>query len=327
MQVKLSIEPWQTVHPFRISGLEITAIDFLVVELSRDGRTGRGEAAGVGYRNDLPPTMIPQIEAILPALERGMDREELNILLPACGARNALDCAMWELEARLAGRPVWSLAGLEPPRPVETVFTIGVDTPETMALRATELSQARRLKLKFSGDGGDAERLRAVRAARPEVWLGVDANRGLTVASCTELVPVLVECGVALLEQPLALGQEAQMALLDLPIPVAADESVQEIVDLERLVGLFDIINIKLDKCGGLTHALAMERAARALGFQVMIGNMLGTSWSHAPAWLVAQRCDHVDLDGPTLLRGDREPALFYSDGKVHCPDQVWGSG
>ncbi|MBO9695156.1 MAG: dipeptide epimerase [Sphingopyxis sp.] len=320
-----SIEPWRTRDSFRIAGLEINEIDFLLVRLVRDGVEGRGEAAGVGYRGDLPAAMVPQIESLRAEIERGMDRAALNGILPACGARNALDCAMWELDARLAGAPVWRLAGLRRPGPVESVFTIGIDTPGVMAGKACALAGARCLKLKLGGDGGDAERIRAVRAARPDAWIGVDANRSYTLASLDAMVSVFADCGVALVEQPLEIGCEADMAAVDLPMPVAADESVQDIDDLEVLVGRFDIVNIKLDKCGGLTHALAMERRARELGFGVMVGNMLGTSWSHAPALLFAQRCDVADLDGPYLMAGDRSPGLVYANGRVDCPPGVWG--
>lgn len=321
----ITVERWQTRDSFRIAGLEINEIDFLLVRLARDGEVGRGEAAGVGYRGDLPAAMVPKIEDLRAEIERGMDRITLNDILPACGARNALDCAMWELEARLAGVPVWRLAGLDRPRPVESVFTIGIDTPGVMAGKACALADAPRLKLKLGGDGGDAERIRAVRAARPDAWIGVDANRSYTLASLDAVVSTFVDCGVALVEQPLEIGCEADMANIDLPMPVAADESVQHIGDLEALVGRFDIVNIKLDKCGGLTHALAMERRARELGFGVMIGNMLGTSWSHAPALLFAQRCDIADLDGPFLMAADRAPGLVYANGTVDCPPGVWG--
>ena len=321
----IAIESWRTRDSFRIAGMEINEIDFLLVRLGRDGVEGRGEAAGVGYRGDLPAAMVPQIEGLRAEIERGMDRATLNDILPACGARNSLDCAMWELDARLAGVPVWQLAGLDRPAPVESVFTIGIDTPGVMAGKACALADARRLKLKLGGDGGDAERIRAVRAARPDAWIGVDANRSYTLASVVAMFCTFADCGVARVEHPLDNGYEADMAAVDLPMPVAADESVQDMNDLEALVGRFDIVNIKLDKCGGLTQALAMEQRARELGFGVMVGNMLGTSWSHAPALLFAQRCDIADLDGPYLIAGDRSPGLVYANGTVDCPPGVWG--
>jgi L-alanine-DL-glutamate epimerase-like enolase superfamily enzyme len=325
MEFEARIERWPMRSPFRISGITFTEAELFVVEIRDGDHIGRGEACGVYYRNDLPPGMLEQAATVADAIRAGADRPALQTLLPACGARNAIDCALWELEARRMGRPVWSLAGLDRADPLPTVFTIGIDDPDKMAAAASGMNHAKAVKLKLAGSREDGERVEAVRAARPDVWLGVDANRGFTIDGINALIPTLERVGVALLEQPLAIGDEAAMAGLDGSIRTAADESVQDSSDLERLVGLFDIVNIKLDKCGGLTHALQMERAARELGFEVMVGNMTGTSWSQAPAFVLGQRCDYRDLDGPTFLSGDREPALWYADGMVHCPDTVWG--
>lgn len=325
MDMEIGIENWPMHTPFRISGMTFTDAELLVVRLRDGAAVGRGEACGAYYRGDGPDRMRDMAESVRAAIEGGVDRHDLQSMLPACGARNALDCAMWELEARRSGHPVWALAGLSEARPLPTVFTIGVDTPNAMALRAKAMTHATAIKLKLSGDGEDAARIRAVRAERPDAWLAVDGNRGFSIDTINALMPELDAACVALIEQPLAIGAEADMAGLDGSIATAADESIQDIEDLEGLIGLFNIVNIKLDKCGGLTHALAMERRARALGFGVMVGNMTGTSWSQAPAFILGQRCDYRDLDGPTFLAADRDPALWYAEGMVHCPETVWG--
>lgn len=325
MRFDARVERWPMRSPFRISGKEFNTAEILVVDISDGDQVGHGEACGVYYRGDGPDRMLEMALSMGDAVAAGADRGALQDLLPDCGARNAIDCALWDIEAKRAGQPVWALAGLKAAVPLPSFFTIGIDTPDSMAASARAMTHARAIKLKLSGDGEDGARVAAVRAARPDAWLAVDGNRGFTIDSINALVPMLEAAGVRLLEQPLAIGCEADMAGLDSAIPTAADESVQVVDDLPRLVGLFDIVNIKLDKCGGLTHALAMERVARELGFQVMVGNMTGTSWSQAPAFVLGQLCDYCDLDGPTFLASDRTPALWYADGLVHCPDEVWG--
>lgn len=326
MHVAARIEQWPMKEPFNIAGKSFTDAELLVVEVEQDGWRGRGEACGVYYRNDLPPRMVGQIDALL-ATSPVFGRTELQSLLPAGGARNALDCALWELEAAKLGSSVSRLAGITALRALPTVFTIGVEPPEEVARRAERMTHARAIKLKLAGDGWDADRLRALRTVRPDVWLGVDANRGFDRAALIDHLPLFAALGVALIEQPLPIGREADMAGLDRTIPFAADESVQTLGDLAALVGLFDVINIKLDKCGGLTHALEMVTEARRLGFRLMVGNMTGTSWSQAAGFVIGQLCDYVDLDGATFLAGDREVAVHYADGTIHCPDSVWGTG
>jgi len=260
------------------------------------------------------------------SIEAGIDRESLRDLLPAGGARNAVDCALWELEARRAGVPVWQLAGLAAPLPLVTTYTLGADTPEQMAHNARMLSGARALKLKLLGDESDAARVRAVRAARTDVWLGVDANQGFTRASLERLLPVLMQARVELIEQPFPIGREQELAGLGTSIPIAADESIQDLGDLQRLARWFDVVNIKLDKCGGLTEALRMATEAHRLDLRVMVGNMVGTSLAMAPAFLLGQLCDVVDLDGPMFLTADRVPGVSYDSGKICCPPEVWGA-
>jgi L-alanine-DL-glutamate epimerase-like enolase superfamily enzyme len=271
--------------------------------------------------------MCAALENVRRDVEAGVDRESLRRLLPPGGARNALDCALWDLEAKRLGQPVWRIAGLERPRPLLTTFTIPANDPATMAAKAIEYAQAKSLKLKLTGELPlDAERVRAVRKARPDAWMGVDANQGFTPVSLTTLMPDLVACKVKLVEQPFARGREADLDGFRCPIPVAADESVLGLADIEPLVGRFDIVNIKLDKCGGLTEGLAMVTEARRHGLGVMVGNMVGTSLAMAPAWILGQLCDINDLDGTLFISRDRVPAMVFDQGKVSYPDSGWGS-
>jgi len=313
--------------PFRITGHTFSEIEVLIARVEKDGCVGVGEAAGVYYRQDKPGAMLKQVEALRSRLEQGIDRNQLQQLLPPGGARNAIDCALWDLEAKLAQKPAWTLAELEPPRPLLTTFTCPADAPEKMAQQASEAyAEARAIKVKLTGESNDAERVRAVRGARKDVWLGVDANQGFTPDSLERLMPVLVETDVALIEQPFPVGQERLLDGLQSPIPIAADESLQGLSDVPHLVGRFNVLNIKLDKCGGLTEALAIARAARRQGFGTMVGNMFGTSLAMAPAFLVGQLCRVVDLDGPTFLKADRAGGVTYSEGLISCPQALWGS-
>jgi L-alanine-DL-glutamate epimerase-like enolase superfamily enzyme len=327
MKLRLRTESWPLLAPARITGHTFTRVEVVVVRLEHKGRVGRGEAAGVYYHDESAATLALQIEAARNHIEAGIDRAELQNLLPAGGARNALDCALWDLESGLASRPVWQLAGFEAPRPLLTTCTIGAGEPGEMAQSACKYSAARALKLKLIGDSFDAARVMAVRAARPDVWLGVDANQGLTPDSLDRLLPTLIAARVALIEQPFAIGQEALLDGFASPIAIAADESAQDVTDLPKLSGRFDVVNIKLDKCGGLTEGLAMAAQARQLGFKIMVGNMFGTSLAMAPAFLLGQACEIVDLDGPLALLSDRSPCVSYANGHIDCPSAVWGHG
>jgi L-Ala-D/L-Glu epimerase len=320
-----ALERFPLASPFYITGYCWYHIEVLVVTLEQDGHQGTGEASGVYYKSETPASMFRQVESIRDAIERGIDRGALQQLLPAGGARNALDCALWDLEAKVTGRSAWQLAGLSAPRPLVTTFTCGAADPDGMAKTACEYRGARAIKLKLTGERPDADRVRAVRAARPDVWLGVDANQGFTRPTLEALMPVLSDCDVALIEQPFPVGQETWLDGLASSIPIAADESAQEISDVARLADRFQVINIKLDKCGGLTQGLAMAREARRLGLEPMVGNMIGTSLAMAPAWLLGQLCRVVDLDGPALLAHDRPIAVDYADGLVSAPEALWG--
>jgi len=311
------VERWPFEKPFRITGYEWTESQVLVVEVRAGDLVGRGEALGVYYRDDTPERALAQLEELAPPVEAA--------LLPAGGARNALDCALWDLRAKLERKPVWQLLGLEAPKPLRTTYTVGADEPAVMAATARGYTKARALKLKLTGDG-DAERVLAVRAARQDVWLGVDANQGFTRDSLERLMPVLQECNVQLIEQPFPVGREADLDGLASSIPIAADESVQDLSDLKNLAGRFNVVNIKLDKCGGLTEGLAMLKEIRRLGLRAMVGCMGGTSLSMAPGFVLGQLCEIVDLDGPILFSHDRTPAAVYDDvGHIFCSEAVWG--
>jgi L-alanine-DL-glutamate epimerase-like enolase superfamily enzyme len=326
LQLSVAVEQVELAAPFRISGFVFERQDLVVVTLRDGSHQGRGEAAGVYYLKDDSQKMVATLEAHRAQIERGIDRESLQQLLPPGGARNAVDCALWELDAARAGRMVWELAGLRAANPLVTTFTLGADEPAAMAEGARKYLHARALKLKLTGELDlDMARVRAVRAARPGAWIGVDANQGYRIDALNSLIPVLVEANVSLLEQPLARGREADLQGYVSPVPIAADESALCLADIPGLAGRFDVVNIKLDKCGGLTEALAMAHRARELGLKVMVGNMVGTSLAMAPGFVVGQLCDVVDLDGPTFLKRDRTPGATYADGKIWCGDDVWG--
>ena len=322
-----TVKDLQLKEPFRISGYLFESVPILEVRLWEGEISGEGEAAGVYYLDDLPPGMATALDQATGLIEGGVTREELRTLLPSGGTRNAVDCALWELESKKNGKPVWQLAGVDAPTPRLTTFTIGAEDPAHVTEKAAKTyAGARALKLKLSGEtAADIERVRAARRARPEVWIGVDANQGYVPDTLAPLIPVLVECNVSLLEQPFKRGREADMEGLGLPLPTAADESCLNLEELERLPGRFDVVNIKLDKCGGLTEGLMMARRARELGLKVMVGNMVGTSLAMAPAFVLGQLCDVVDLDGPVVLTEDRTPGVRYQDGTIWCPPEVWG--
>jgi len=326
--LELTKEHWALTEPFAISDRVFSSAEVIVATVCDGEHTGRGEATGVYYLEDAF-RMLRQLHQAQHRIEERIDREELKRVMPAGGARNAVDCALWDLEAKQAGSPVWQLIGMEPPRSVATVVSIGVGTPEKMALRAAAepARSAKALKLKLSGDlRSDIERVAAVRRARPDVLITTDANQGYRAGDLEALVASLADHSVALLEQPLPREIDDQLEGFASPLPLFADESVQTSADIERLVGRFQGINIKLDKCGGLTEALCMVREARRFGFKVMVGNTLGTSLAMAPAFLVAQFADFADLDGPLLLESDRSPAATYEDGSIWIGDPVWGA-
>jgi L-alanine-DL-glutamate epimerase-like enolase superfamily enzyme len=324
LKLAVRVEAWPYVVPFRITGYVFSEAEVVVVTLDDGGLKARGEACGVYYHGETPGRIVDEIESVRAHVEDGVDRESLRALLPPGGARNALDCALWDLEAKRSGKPAWELAGLTLPKPLLTTFTVSAGPAEEMAAAAKAYTSARAIKIKLTPDD-PAGCVQAVRAARPDIWLGVDANQGFTKAALEKLIPVFRQCDVGLIEQPFPVGHDGELDGLQCPIPIAADESVQKFSDLAALAQRYDVINIKLDKSGGLTEGLAMAREARRLGLKVMVGCMSGTSLAMAPAFLLGQICDYVDLDAPTFLADDREHPALYENGELFCPEQLWG--
>jgi L-alanine-DL-glutamate epimerase-like enolase superfamily enzyme len=314
--------------PFRISGYLFEAFDTVVVTLDDGQFQGRGEGGGAYYLGDDVPHMLAELEKARAAIEAGMRREELRLLMPAGGARNAVDCALWDLEAAQRGLQAWQLAGKNPPAPLRTTFTLGADEPEVMAAGARAYAQASAIKVKLTGDVPlDLARVAAIRAARPDVWLGVDGNQGFKFAELDTLIAGLLQHQVELLEQPLRRGCEHELDGYRSPIPIAGDESLLTLADIPGALGRFNVVNIKLDKCGGLTEGLLIAAEARRLGLGVMVGNMGGSSLAMGPAFVLGQECDIVDLDGPVFLAEDKADRVEYSNGQVWSGPAVWGSG
>ncbi|MFO1406596.1 MAG: N-acetyl-D-Glu racemase DgcA [Steroidobacteraceae bacterium] len=324
--VSTSLERWALREPFATARDSITHVPVVVATLTdADGHRGRGEAAGVDYDGETPEGIAAQVESVRGALEDGLTGTSLLGLLPAGGARNALDCALWDLRAKQSGRPAWRLAGLDPPRPVLTACTIGIADDATTRRRARALAGHPLVKLKVDADRA-LDIVRIAREELPGTRLVVDANQSWTRARLERLLPALRDLGVELVEQPLPRGADAELDGLEPCIPLAADESCTDRASLAGLAGRYDFVNLKLDKCGGLTEALATADSARRLGLGLMVGNMCGTSLAMAPACLLAQRCRYVDLDGPLLQAGDRSPSMRYAGGYVEPPDPgLWG--
>ncbi len=325
MRFSAHLEDWKLSQPFRISGAEWLSSPTLVVQLQDGDHVGRGEAQGVFYLDETAPTLLEQVEGVADKLARGLSRARLQDLLPPGGARNALDCALWDLECKQKGVSIWKLTGIRP-GPVTTVFTIGLEPdPETMAAKAAAAARFPVLKIKLNADR-PLERLRAIRAARPDAELVVDANQGWDFALLKDILPACKELRLGMIEQPLPRGQDAELEGFKSPVTLAADESCLHSEELETAARRYGMINIKLDKTGGLTEALELARAARTLDCSLMVGNMVGTSLGMAPAFVVAQLCDFVDIDGPLLLKHDRPYGLEYRDGVVDRIDpRLWG--
>jgi L-alanine-DL-glutamate epimerase-like enolase superfamily enzyme len=310
---------------FRISRGSRTTAEVVVAEIAAEGHVGRGECVPYPRYGETVDGVMAAIASMTVAIAAGFGRRELQHAMHAGAARNALDAAFWDLEAKRAGVSAASLAGLGTLAPLTTAYTLSLDTPGRMAEAAVAASHRPLLKLKLGG-AGDLERVAAVHAAAPQARLIVDANEGWTEHDYRRLTPRLAQLGVELIEQPLPEAADAVLAGLPHPIPICADESCHTHADLDRIVGRYDAINIKLDKTGGLTEALVLADAAAARGFKIMVGCMIGTSLAMAPAVLVAQKAGFVDLDGPLLLARDREPGLRYEGGTLYPPDPaLWG--
>jgi L-alanine-DL-glutamate epimerase-like enolase superfamily enzyme len=329
MALTLSVrtERWPIAGRFAIARGAKTEAEVVVAELS-DGRvTGRGECVPYARYGETIAGVAADIEAISGALANGLDRAGLLLTLRAGAARNALDCARWDLEAKQTGKPAHELAGLSSPRALTTAYTISLDTPDAMGAAAGKASTRALLKVKLGrADGADAARIRAVRAAAPRSELIVDANEGWRADNLAENLAACAAAGVTLIEQPLPAHDDGALAHAPRTIAICADESAHDRASLSGLAGKYDAVNIKLDKAGGLTEALAMAQEAERLGFSIMAGCMVATSLSMAPAMLLAQRARVVDLDGPLLLAKDRENGLRYEESLVHPPTRaLWG--
>ncbi len=319
--LSVEAESFRLAEVFTISRGSRTEAKVLTVRVTRGGLVGWGECVPYARYGETLESVAAQIAA----LPEGIGRAGLQAALPPGAARNAVDCALWDLEAKVSGRRVWQLAGLGAPGPMVTCFTLSLDTPERMQAAAARHAHRPILKIKL-GTPDDMARLEAVRAGAPQARIVVDANEGWSAAVYSELAPHLIRLGVAMVEQPLPAGQDGMLAEIARPLPVCADESCHDRHSLPDLAGKYDMVNIKLDKTGGLTEALALRDAARAAGYRVMVGCMVGTSLAMAPAVLVAQGAEVVDLDGPLLLAEDRAHPLHYDAAGVHPPAAaLWG--
>ena len=325
MQISAHIEEWTLKKPFRISGKEWVSTRSVVVQVAAGGCVGRGEAQGIFYTGETAETLLAQVFDAMATLRNGVGRDELLSLLPSGGARNAIDCALWDLEARQSGRSVWELTGIDP-RPVTTVFTIGLEPePEQMAANARAAAELPVLKIKLDADR-PVERLAAIREARPDARLVVDANQGWSFDLLQAVLPRAADLGVEMIEQPLPRGGDDVLEGFESPVLLAADESCLDTGEFDQASRRYGMINIKLDKTGGLTEALRLAKAAKDKGLKLMVGNMMGTSLSMAPSFVIAQLCDLVDIDGPLLLKNDHPDGLRYDRGVVGVFDPgFWG--
>jgi L-alanine-DL-glutamate epimerase-like enolase superfamily enzyme len=319
------IERWPIAGSFTISRGAKTEAVVVVAELSDGRHRGLGECVPYPRYGESPESVLAAIEGLREAVAGGLDRAGLQQVLPPGAARNAIDCAFWDYEAKVKGVPVWQLAGLPAPAPLTTAYTISLGTPGAMADSARAASARPLLKIKLGG-AGDPERLAAIRAVAPRSELIVDANEAWTPRNLEQNLAACADAGVTLIEQPLPAGSDEALASISRPVPVCADESVHDRASLAALAGKYDAVNIKLDKTGGLTEALSMAREAERRGLFIMAGCMVATSLSMAPAMLLAQCARVIDLDGPLLLARDRDNGLRYDGSLVHPPEpKLWG--
>ena len=322
-QMNLSVDRWEMTTPFHITGHVFTHAEILLVTVSESGVTGRGEATGVYYFDEDGASMLRDAESARKAVESGASRNDLRSLLPSGGARNAIDCALWDLEAKASGKGIWNLTGIETGE-VKTFQTVGLGSPTEMADSARAIS-GDLIKVKLSGDNPLA-RIRSVRDARPDAVIIVDCNQGWTFEQLEALAPPFNEMGISMIEQPLPRGGDEPLEAYVPPLPICADESCVDTREFEQAARRYQMINIKLDKTGGLTEALDLARMARDRGIGLMVGNMLGTSLAMAPAYVLARLCRFADLDGPLFLERDRDNILNYEDGLISPPTPaLWG--
>ncbi len=325
LDLSAEIETFPLLRPFTISRGTKTETIVVTATVSSGDIVGRGECGPNARYEETPESVLDDILTVAPNVKVGLDRVGLRDILPPGAARNAIDCALWDFEAKAAGRPVWSLMGADAPAPVETAFTLSAAGPDDMSREAAANADRPLLKLKLTGSG-DLDRVRAVRKQAGDARLIVDANESWDAEIYCEIVPALADLGVELIEQPFPATEDGVLSDLDRPVAVCADESFHDSSSLAGLQDKYDVVNIKLDKTGGLTEAMSASRAARSAGFRVMVGCMVGTSLAMAPAMLVAQQAEFVDLDGPLLLATDREPGLEVHRSTIMPPrSELWG--
>jgi L-alanine-DL-glutamate epimerase-like enolase superfamily enzyme len=324
-RLAVSRESWPIRGTFTISRGGKSTAEVVVATITEGEFAGRGECVPYPRYGETVDGVVAGIEAVAGDIAAGLEREALSAALPAGAARNALDCALWDLAAKRRGVPAWRLAGLAAPEPRLTAYTIGLDTAARMAAAARANADRPLLKLKLGGEG-DPARVAAVRDSVPAARLIVDANEAWTPAMLGDYLPALADLGVELVEQPLPAGADAALAGIERPLPVCADESCHDTASLAGLAGRYDMVNVKLDKAGGLSEALRLVQAAHERGFGLMVGCMVGTSLAIAPAVLLAREAAVVDLDGPLLLAHDRLHGLSFEGGRVHPPTaDLWG--
>ena len=322
MQINIEPHTFPLKFPFVITGYTFTDANTIRVTLHKDGHSGVGEAIGIYYENETPESMTSMLKSVL---HDRISQEEINDILPRGGARNAIDCAFWDLKCKTEGKNIFELLDINM-RPLSSVATVGIDTPENMAKRAVEYSKYKNLKIKLSNEV-PIERLEAIRAARPDATLITDVNQGWSFAELKEYIPQCKRLGLAMIEQPLARGADHELEGFKSDVPLGSDESCLDSKEYAQSAKRYDVINIKLDKCGGLTDALQIIRLAKQDGKGLMVGNMTGSSLSMAPSYVVGQFCDFIDLDGPLFLKEDVNHGLKYADGGiVSTPEPIlWG--
>lgn len=325
MRLTIAEERWPIAGSFTISRGSKTEAHVVTVTLEDGGHTGRGECVPYPRYEETVPQVIAALQSARSRIEAGITRDAIASILTPHAARNALDCALWDLAAKKAGVPAWQLAGLAEPKPAVTAYTLSLDTPEAMGEAAGKASGRPLLKLKL-GREGDVERLKLIRRNAPHSRLIVDANEGWTADSLAAMLAACADAGVELVEQPLPAGNDEALRAVSRAVTVCADESAHGLDSLDQLVGKYDAINIKLDKTGGLTPAIALAHAARERDLRIMVGCMLATSLAMAPAFLLAPFAEVIDLDGPLLLKEDRSPAIRFDGSLMHpAPTDLWG--
>jgi L-alanine-DL-glutamate epimerase-like enolase superfamily enzyme len=323
-KLSLFIDSWQMVEPFTTAKGTVTQIDTLTACIRQDGLCGKGEALGVDYAGETTQSMQEQAEWVRAEVEAGVDCKKLAEMLPAGGARNALDCALWDLKAKQSGQRVWQMLNT-PANPVQSAYTLSLDSPRAMAREATRFQEFPLLKLKI-GPEQTAATLSAIRKARPDARLVIDANESWSLDLLESLAGEFRKNRLEMIEQPLPAGQDRELSGLDYPITLCADESCHDSTDLGKCLDRYQMVNIKLDKCGGLTEAMNMVQWCRDHGLELMVGNMLGSSLAMAPGFIVAQYCRYVDLDGPLWQVNDRSTPMEYKGAELQPPSRkLWG--